>query len=244
MLNIRGIAVASMLLGVWLLGGCATSPPAGATAIYLIEREPDDEPTRTRMIVTSQYLRIDGGQVASNFLLYDRAARTIYNVSVDDKLVLVIPPQAIAPAGRAFAHQIERESADVPAVGGKTVRHYRLLTDSELCYDLYAADGLLPEAVTALREYRQSLAGEHAQALIYTPQELQTPCDLANNVYLPARHLAHGFPIRLEERTGRFRGEVRTTELADYEEGFVADAALFQLPAGYRQMTIQELRER
>lgn len=240
-----------MLVGLTLgLVGCATdkaapaSSAAGATAIYFVEHEPDEEPVRTRMIVTANYLRIDGGDADANFLLYDRAARTIYNISTDDRLILVLPPQSVAPDTGRLQHRIEREATEVPAVDGKKVRHYRLLTNDQLCYDLYAADGLLPQAVTALREYRESLAGEHARALAFTPQEMQTPCDVANNVYLPARHLAHGFPVRAEERTGRLSGQVRTIELVDYQVGFAAEASLFQLPADYRRMTLQEFRER
>lgn len=240
------LALVSVTLG--LLAGCATKGPtpaaSGATAIYFAEHEPDEEPTRTRMIVTPQYVRIDGDDAGANFLLYDRAARTIYNVSADDRLILILPPQAVAPDTGGLQHRIEREATEVPAVGGKKVRRYRLLTNDQLCYDLYAADGLLPEVVTALREYRQSLAGEHARALAFTPKEMQTPCDVANNVYLPARHLAHGFPVRTEERTGRLSGQVRTTELVDYQVGFAAAPALFQLPADYRRMTLQEFRER
>lgn len=242
------------LVGVtWLLVGCATEKAtpapatsgAEATAIYFVEHEPDGEPARTRMIVTPKYLRIDGGDAGgTNFLLYDRAARTIYNVSADDRLILVLPPQSVAPHTGRLQHRIEREATEVPAVDGKKVRHYRLLTNDEVCYDLYAADGLLPQAVTALREYRESLAGEHARALAFTPQEMQTPCDVANNVYLPARHLAHGFPVRAEERTGRLSGQVRTIELVDYQVGFAAEPSLFQLPSDYRRMTLQEFRER
>lgn len=224
--------------------GCARPPaPPSATAVFLVEHEPGFEPARTRMIVTPQFLRIDDGRDGGDFLLYHRGERTIYNVSASDALILTIAPQAVGQAPLALEHRVERDSADVPAVGGNTVRHYRLLTNKDVCYDLYAADGLLPEVVTALREYRESLAGEHAQALPSTPMEMQTPCDLANNIYAPARHLAHGFPVRMDETNGRDRTRVRTTELVDYQQGFDADAALFELPA-YRRMTIQELRRR
>lgn len=232
------VAVAAMTTG------CAQPPAqAGATAVYLIEREPDFEPTRTRMIVTPQFLRIDDGRDGGDFLLYHRGERIIYNVSASDALILVIGPQAVAAAPVALEHRIEPDGAGAPNVSGKKVRHYRLLTNSETCYDLYAADGLLPEVVTALREYRESLAGEHAQALAFTPKEMQTPCDLANNIYAPARHLAHGFPIRVDETSGRDQTRVRTTELLDYQQGFAANDGLFQLP-DYRRMTIQELRRR
>lgn len=233
-----------MLAAIVSALGCARPPvSAGATAVYFVEQEPDFEPMRTRMIVTPQFLRIDDGRDSGDFLLYHRGERTIYNVSASDALILIIAPQAIGAAPTALEHRIERDAASAPDVGGKKVRRYRLFTNSDACYDLYAAEGLLPEVVAALREYREALAGEHAQALAFTPADMQTPCDLANNIYAPARHLAHGFPIRLDETSGRGRGGVRTTELVDYQQGFAADDALFRLPS-YRRMTIQELRRR
>lgn len=237
------IYVAALVVVVATVG-CARPPAAsGATAVYMVEHEADFEPTRTRMIVTPEFLRIDDGRDGGDFLLYHRRERTIYNVSAADALILVIAPQPVGAAPLALEHRIESENNNAPDVGGKKVRHYRLLTNRDLCYDLYAADGLLPEVVTALREFRETLAGEHAQALAFTPQEMQTPCDLANNIYAPARHLAHGFPIRVAETNGRDATRVRTTELLDYRQGFAADAALFRLP-GYRRMTLQELRRR
>ena len=241
---LRTVCLVALAAIVAMTIGCARPPaPAGASVVYLVEHEPDLEPARTRMIVTPQFLRIDDGGDRGDFLLYHRGERTIYNVSVSDALILVIGPQTVGTAPRALDHRIERGGADAPDVGGKKVRHYRLITNGETCYDLYAAEGLLPEVVAALREYRESLAGEHAAALLFTPSEMQTSCDLANNVYAPARHLAHGFPIRADETNGRDRNRVRTTELLDYQQGFAADDALFRLP-DYRRLTIQELRRR
>ncbi len=65
---------------------------------------------------------------------------------------------------------------------------------------------------------------------------MQSPCDLANNVFLPVRHLEHGFPVRLADMTGR------TMELVDYKTDFRATAGMLKLPEGYRRGSIEELR--
>lgn len=216
-----------------------------ANAAYFVEREPGYAPTRTRMIVTREYVRIDGGAGGKDFVLYDRAQRTIYNVNAADSSILIIPPspvQVVPPL--RLKHNIERDGTTAPDVGGFRVDHYRLRTNGKLCYDLYVADGLLPEVVTALREYREVLAGEQAAAMAFTPRALQTPCDLANNIFAPARYLAHGFPIRVAESDGRTSDRERVTELVDYEPDFEADAEMFRLPTSYRRMTVQELRGR
>jgi len=222
----------------------AETAPAPAVAVYRVEREPGVEPARTRMVITRDFLRIDGGGDSADFVLYDRAQRTIYNVNARDALILIIAARPVHPPPLRLKHTVERDPAAAPDVGGKPVFHYRLRTNGELCYDLYAADGLLPEAVAALREYREVLAGDQAAMLAVTPPAMQTPCDLANNVFDPARHLAHGFPIRVAETDGRNRGQQRITELVDYETEFDASPTLFALPPSYRRMTIQELRGR
>lgn len=218
---------------------------APAVAVYFVEHEPGFEPARTRMIITRDFLRIDGGRKGRDFVLYDRARRTIYNVSAADSLILVMGPRPVnaAPPMR-LKHNIERDRTAAPDVGGIPVAHYRLRTNGKLCYDLYAADGLLPEAVKALREYREILAGEQALAMEVTPRAMQTPCDLANNVFAPARYLAHGFPIRVAETDGRAADRERITELVDYETDFEAAADMFRLPESYRRLTLQELRGR
>jgi hypothetical protein len=68
------------------------------------------------------------------------------------------------------------------------------------------------------------------------PPEMQMPCDLANNVFLPVRHLEHGFPVRLTDMTGR------TTELVDYKTDFHATADMLRMPAEYKRLTLEELR--
>lgn len=64
-----------------------------------------------------------------------------------------------------------------------------------------------------MREFYETLAREQALSLAFIPEEFQSPCELANNVFAPARHLAHGFPIRYVDMNGR------TRELADYKIG-------------------------
>lgn len=215
----------------------ACSDAGKATALYYNEQEPDGEAFRTRMIITAQWLRIDEGEGSKDFLLYDRREQTLYSVNAADSRILVLPKRAVdvAPPVK-LEYSMERGTVALPAVGGKVVTHYRLSTNRKPCYEVFAADSLLPDAVQALREYRTALAGQQAPALAGMPKELQTPCDLANNIFAPARYLDYGLPVRLTE-TG-----VRTSELVDYNAEFKADTALFELPANYRRTTIEEMR--
>jgi hypothetical protein len=214
-----------------------SKPTTPAAVLYFVEQEPGVEPYRTRMIVTAGFLRMDDGQGSQDFLLFDRADGSIYSVSGAEKQILVIRPRPVELKPPAkFTHRVVTDTAAFPAIEGRKVTHYELLTNDQRCYDLYAAEGLLPGALVALREYRLILAGQQALTAAMTPPEMQSPCDLANNVFLPTRHLEHGFPVRLTDMTGR------TMELVDYKTDFRATADMLRLPAEFKRLTLEELR--
>lgn len=214
-----------------------SEPTTPAAELYFVEHEPGAEPYRTRMVITAGFLRIDGGTDSEDFLLFDRANGTIYSVTSADRHVLIIRPRPMdAKSPVQLTHKVVRDSAAFPSVGTHKVIHVELLTNGKRCYDLYAAAELMPEVVAALRQYREVLAGQQAGSLPLIPPEMQSACDLANNVFLPARHLEHGFPVRLVDMTGK------TIELVDYNPEFRATAAMLRLPADYQRLTIEDLR--
>lgn len=228
--------MAVMLMGLVALVSCS-EPATPAAVLYFVEHDPGIEPYRTRMIITAGFLRMDGGADDPDFLLFDRADGTVYSVSGAGRQILAIPPRPIdAKPPANLTHKVVHDGTAFPAVGAHQVSHYELLTNGKRCYDLYAAAELMPEAVAALRQYREVLAGQQAKTLPMTPPEMQSACDLANNVFLPARHLEHGFPVRLVDMTGK------TIELVDYNTEFRATATMLRLPADYKRLTIEELR--
>lgn len=221
-----------------MLASCS-EPTTPAAVLYFVEHEPGAEPYRTRMVVTAGFLRMDGGPDEPDFLLFDRADGTIYSVSGAERQILVIRPRPMdARPPAEFRHEVVRDNAAFPSVGEHKVSHYQLLTNGRRCYDLYAAADLLPEALLALRQYRAVLAGQQAKTLPLAPPGALSACDQANNIFLPARHLEHGFPVRLTDMTGK------TVELVDYDDEFRATAAMLKLPADYKRLTIDELREK
>lgn len=228
------------ILGVVLLvvvGGCAAEGKQEATALYFTEVEQGTDSFQTRMLVTERYLRIDSGIDSEDFILFDRESPAIYSVNRADRTVLVIEPLKITLVPpKVFEHTVKKDPDGYPEVGGKPVLRYRLATNDSLCYDVFAADGLLPDATRALREYALTLAGEQADAMRLMPKELQSDCDLANNVFLPARHLEFGFPVRQQDMNGRMR------QLTNYERGHQADPQLFVLPEEYRRYRPRDMR--
>jgi hypothetical protein len=224
-----------ILAGSGVLTAC--SPVQDATIVYFDEQEGSNEPYRTRMIVTPAYIRFDDDDDNGDFVLYDRKQRVIYSTNSMDKRTLVIrwkDSQLAMPEN--ISNRDEKLKETVPSVGGRVVSHYRLHTNDSLCYDLYAAEGLLPDAVAAMSEFAQTLSVEHAAFLQAAPQPGASPCDRVNNVYKPARYLKFGFPIHARDYLGRAR------LLADYKTGQKVSAELFVLPKDYQQFTTEEIR--
>ncbi len=220
--------------------GCATLPPPADTVLHFTEQDRGGTPYATRMLVSKDYLRIDdvrpeeGGD--AGFVLLDRKARTIYSVSPGDKTILVIKPLPITlPRPQSFQLSIERDKESLPQVDGKKVVHYRLLTEREPCMEVYAAAGLLPHVVTALREYHEILAGEQAQTEMHILKVERSLCDLADFVFAPARYLDHGFPVRQVSHNGHAR------QLVDYKINAVLEDGWYTLPQDYRRYSIADM---
>ena len=229
-----------LLVSLLLLTPVSCSEPTTPAAeLYFVEHEPGAVTNRTRTIITAGFVRMDDGTDSADFLLFDRADGTIYSVSSSDRQILVIRPRPMdAKPPANMTHRVVSDSIAYPDVGDYKVRHYELLTNGKRCYDLYAAAELMPQAVAALRQYREVLAGQQAKTLPMMPPEMKSACDLANNVFLPARHLAYGFPVRLVDMTGK------TIELVDYNTEFRATAAMLRLPADHKRLTIEDLEKK
>jgi len=228
----------SILLLALTIAACAETAPSTAFLTFS-ESEPDGEPYPVRMLVTEKFLRIEDGDGKAGYILFDRAARIIYSVNHEARTLLVLQAQSVKPdLPRKFEHRVERDAATFPAVDGKTVTHYRLVTNGEHCFDVYAADGLLPQALAALREYHEALAFEQAAMQASVPATFQSACDLADYVFLPARHLAHGFPVRQVNRAGVMR------QLTDFKTGVPVEPKLFELPKDYQRIAPVELRKK
>lgn len=225
-----------LLLAALVVTAC-TGRPSPTIFLSFIESGPDGE-YPVRMLVSDKFLRIEDGDTRDGFILFERAARTIYSVSHAGKSTLVLHARPVTlSAPPRFEHQVERDKEVLPPVDGKTVTHYRLFTNRERCFDVYAAEGLLPEAVAALREYHETLAGEQALMQAKLPAGLQSVCDLADQVFLPARYLAHGFPVRQVNRAGV------TRQLVGYKRDVPVEKGVFDLPQDYKQIMPAALRK-
>jgi hypothetical protein len=192
---------------------------------------PTEEPYITRMIVNDDFLRLDDGDDHGDFALFDRKKKTIYSVTHDNQRILVIPPRDVSMAPPTpFRHDVEQvDAGDVPDIDGKKVSKYYLFTNGKRCMQVYAVPGYLENVSEALSGFLKTLAGQHAQTAALMPDDLRNECDLANNIFLPDRHLGKGFPVRTTDFTGRSRA------LVNVRENVQMGPAIFELPVGYQK---------
>ena len=203
-----------------------------ATLLMFEDQDSQKQPAyMTRLLLTTDYLRMDDGEDHGDFALLDRKNGTIYSVSHEEQRTLVIPaqPVAISPP-KKLRHDVEElDAGGVPDVGGNKVSRYYMFTNGTRCMEVYAVKGFYQDAVTALTEFYQTLAGQHAKTMEAIPDAVSSDCDIANNIFVPDRHLSMGFPIRQKDFSGRSR------QLVTVKDDVKVDGSMFELPLGYQK---------
>ncbi|MEJ2407732.1 MAG: hypothetical protein P8171_26445 [Candidatus Thiodiazotropha sp.] len=209
-----------------------------STMLLYQAQEPGAGSYPSRILVTERYVRMDDGVDQGDYLVFDRKTHLISSVTHDDQTVFEIPEREITLPSPLKLELRTAEVAlqgDAPKVAGKAPHHRELYVNDKLCYSVVAVPGLMDDAVAALREFRQVLAGEHAHTLPRIPADMQEPCDLALNTFHPEWQLQFGLP--LQEWDGKGNRQV----LMDYKEGFKVDEKLFSLPKGYQHYNSDQL---
>ena len=176
----------------------------------------DEAPYMTRILLSRDYMRLDDGDDHGDFALFDRKDGAIYSVSHDEQrtLLITLQPVLVAPP-KPLRHDVEElDTKGVPDIGGEKVSRYYLFTNGSRCTEIYAVKGYYDDAVKAMAAFSKTLAGQHARAIEFMPDEVGSDCDLANNVFVPDRHLSMGFPVRQKDFTGRSRQLVSVKEKA------------------------------
>jgi len=214
------------------------------TLVLFMEQESGIEPYQTRMIVNQKFVRVDDGEGSRNFVLFDRIKKVVYSVNPDEKRIMAIHEKKLEK-GQVFeppfklTHSVKElaKMKDAPTINGEVARRYQLSTNNEICYDVVAIKGLMPNVVTALTEFHQHMATDSRVTFNNMPADMQDACDMTLTTFKPTRQLAFGFPIQEWGKQGYMRS------LVDYDVNYKADPKLFVLPEGYQNYTVQDLRE-
>ena len=216
----------------------------GDTLVLFMEQESGVEPYQTRMIVTKKFVRIDDGKGSNSFVLYDRIKRIVYSTNPEEQSVMAVHEKKMKENGKIeppfkLTHSVKEmpEMKEAPEISGKKAKHYQLITNNEICYDVVAVKGLMPEVVEALTDFHKHMATDSMLTFNNMPADLHNACDMSMTTFAPTRHFKFGFPI---QEWGK-REYVRS--LVDYQTNYKVEDKLFVLPEGYKHYTVQELRE-
>ncbi len=207
-----------------LLAGSVQAADLGAQrqemiVLRYVDQDPGDSPYPTRILVTPDHLRMDGGEDGGDFILLDRRQRQVINVMHDNRLALVFSPGEVPPAPAGWDARLDQSDA------ARGTRRYRLRVRDVVCSEGIAAAHAVPDAARALAEMKVILAATQYRVWQATPREMQHECDLANQVWETGTTLQLGLPLEEREfsgRTRRFESESRQPLRPE----------LFRLPAG------------
>lgn len=214
------------------------------TLILFLEQESGVEPYQTRMIVSEKFVRVDDGEGAKSFILFDRNKKIVYSINPDEKTVMAVHEKKLKK-GEVFeppfklTHSVKEmpEMKDAPTINGESAKHYQLITNDKICYDIVAIKNLMPHVVKALKEFHTHMASDSVVTFSNIPEELHEACDITSTTFKPARQFDFGFPIQ------EWGNNDYTRSLVDYNDDYKVDPKLFVFPEGYQHYTVQELRE-
>lgn len=201
------------------------------------ERRPERQPTTTRLLLGEQYMRIDAGEKAREYVLYDRSSAAIHAVSHERETVVTTKRrsrESVIPGTWDVDVRAVPRTVDSPLQTAAGM-HYEFRVDGKLCYEA----SVLPDALTEVREalegYRLTLAAEQARQLPDDAAEQVAPCDLYNHVFGAAAPLERGLPVAEAASTGYERRLIAVRRNAE------VDPQLLQVPGDYQHFESSEI---
>ena len=225
------------------LASCVNKEP-NDTLVLFMEQESGVEPYQTRMIITKEFVRVDDGEGAKSFILFNRNKKIVYSINPDEKSVMAIHEKKLKK-GEVFeppfklTHSVKEmpEMKDAPTIKGESAKHYQLITNDKICYDVVAIRNLMPNVVEALIEFHNHMATDSIVTFNNIPKDLHEACEITSTTFKPTRQFEFGFPIQ------EWGNNEYSRSLVDYDDNYKVDLKLFVFPEGYKHYSVQELRE-
>ncbi len=234
------VIVSVMLASTLVVTACHKKGSDGiATYLLFTEQEAKGSPYQTRILVTKDFVRFDDGAEHGDFILFDRVKQQIVSITVSNKQAMVISKHEVTikpPVDLALSQKQLGSMQDAPAIEGNKPQHYQLLAKGKVCQDVVTVPDLLPDYVSAMREFNLILAGDSAATLNLIPADVQDDCEMARSVFAPNRALEFGLPVQEWDSRGYRRS------LMDYKRDFKVEPALFVIPKDYKHISIEEIR--
>lgn len=206
-------------LAAWLLlaGGAHA---ADMVALRYLDQDPGDPAYPTRILVTPDFLRMDGGADDGDFVLLDRRAQRVFSVMRESRVTMVFGAGSVPRKPETWSARLERRA------GATGIVRYRLILGDVVCSEGSVAPRAASDAARALTELKTALAATQYRVWRDTPPEMRHDCDLANLVWEAGTVPGLGLPLEEREFSGRSR-------VLQQEAREPMQPRLFRLPQGY-----------
>lgn len=203
------------------------------TEVNFMDQQANSGGYVTRFLVNEGYLRMDFGQDRDDYVLFDRAKRRVYNVTHDQRQILLIEP------GEVTIPKPEKWDVDEDTLNDdRGKRTFDITVNGVRCSRITASPSFLPEVVQALGDFNEIMSATQAATYLATPPEMRHPCELARYIFEPKRWLKSGFPLHEANIDGSIR------RLLNYQSGVPVRHGLFALPATYRTIRLSDMQGR
>ena len=180
-----------------------------------------------RYLINSQYVRIDSGDTASDFILFDVNKNKIFSINHQDKTILTINAFEWKQPKFDFKVAVEKQKLEgAPKIANKPVFSYSVNAGDKTCTRVYYIKDTYADYMNVMYKYQQILSGQQVATLKNTPKEFHTPCFLLDQVYHTGEYYRLGLPVQIVHSRGYIKS------LKDFKETSVS-ASLFLLPEGY-----------
>lgn len=199
--------------------GLGVAQAADMTVLHYVDQDPGADPYVTRILVTPDFMRMDGGEDNGDFALLDRRQHQLINVTRDNKLAMVFASGTLPPRPANWIASLDIQQ------GARGTRRFSLKVNGVVCSEGVAAQGAAPDAARAMAELKMVLAATQYRVWKDSPPDLQHDCDLANQVWESGSTLKLGLPLEEREFSGRTRKFERETRQPLQPE-------LFRVPDG------------
>lgn len=186
----------------WLmvgLLGVGAAHAADMITVRYVDQDPGTAPYLTRILVTPDFMRMDGGEDAGDFVLMDRRQKTVINVTRDNKLALVFASGTLPAKPDSWKPRLEVFKA------ARGTQRFSLKVNGVVCSEGVATLRAAPDAARAMAEFKAVLAATQYRVWKTSPPEMQHDCDLAIQVWESGTTLTLGLPLEEREFTGRAR---------------------------------------
>jgi hypothetical protein len=194
------------------------------TEIRYEDREPEQAPYISRILVLGNRMRMDYGQDDQGFILFDRGAKTVWHVAPGEHRLTGI---AAGKVKDVWPRDWRLDQETMPSEQG-SLTQVRL--NGVLCAEFKSAP-LLQYAARLLADFRRHLAANQSNAWQATPDDLRQPCELALDVHSAGIEYSLGLPLAVRYWDGRsrvYQGHEKREQRPE----------LFDLPVGYTRFVI------